>query len=304
MKESTILNSAHIPEYKFFKTQDGYKISYLEYGDKSNPTVFCVHGLTRNATDYHFLAETLSDLFHVISIDIVGRGSSDWIDDYSKYNYFQYLRDIKDFLRAQNIYKMHWVGTSMGGVLGILLASKNTEFFIEKLILNDSGPFFPMNITETIHKYLAGLPNKFENLDQVSKTIKNTFSLFGMNKDQEWDFFIKHSIIQDQNGLYRMQYDPKIIQHINLEDDFNKRFRTDGLFHEWSQIHSKILLIWGQLSSMLRYKTIEKMEEFKKIDKISITNAGHTPHLMNNKLNNSIKNWLLDQPVENLSIRY
>jgi pimeloyl-ACP methyl ester carboxylesterase len=291
-----------LPEYKFFEVENNRKIAYREYGSAENEVVFCVHGLTRNSSDYHFLAIELQDDFHVICIDIAGRGKSDYLDNPKNYNYHYYLNDIKKFLKFKNITELNWIGTSMGGVLGILLASEQKNP-IKRLILNDSGAFFPIETTEIIYNYLSKIPNKFETLEDISKKIKATFGIFGIKNQYEWDFFIKNSITQNNDGTYTMNYDQQIVNSFDRNDEFNKQFRINGgIFETWKKIDAKILLVWGQLSSMLKIETIRKMEEYRKIDRISIKNAGHTPHLMNKELNILILNWLNDKNFSNQEI--
>jgi pimeloyl-ACP methyl ester carboxylesterase len=171
------------------------------------------------------------------------------------------------------------------------------------LILNDSGAFFPIETTEIIYNYLSKIPNKFETLEDISKKIKATFGIFGIKNQYEWDFFIKNSITQNNDGTYTMNYDQQIVNSFDRNDEFNKQFRINGgIFETWKKIDAKILLVWGQLSSMLKIETIRKMEEYRKIDRISIKNAGHTPHLMNKELNILILNWLNDKNFSNQEI--
>jgi pimeloyl-ACP methyl ester carboxylesterase len=291
-----------IPEYKFFEVAKERKIAYLEYGEQNLETVFCVHGLTRNSSDYHFLAKILENDYRIICIDIAGRGASDHLSNPKNYSYHQYIEDILKFLEFKNIKKLNWIGTSMGGVLGILVAAEKKDL-ISRLILNDSGAFFPMETTEAIYRYLSKIPGKFETLDEISKKIRMTFSIFGIKHDYEWDFFIAHSIIQNHDGTYIMNYDQQIIEGFDKEDEFNKTFRTNnGIFDIWKTVEAKTLLIWGKLSSMLRIETIKKMERYKNISRISVKNAGHTPHLMNKALNELIFDWLKDKNIGNPEI--
>ena len=291
-----------IPEYKFYEVEKGRKIEYHEYGQSNSEIIFCVHGLTRNSSDYHFLAKILENNYQIICIDIAGRGASDYLNNPKNYNYHQYVEDILKFLEFKNIKQLNWIGTSMGGVLGILIAAEKKNL-ISRLILNDSGAFFPMETTEAIYRYLSKIPSKFQTLEEISKKIKMTFGIFGIKHEHEWDFFIEHSIVKNQDRTYSMNYDQKIIESFDKEEEFNKTFRTNnGIFDIWKTVEAKTLVIWGQLSSMLRIETIKKMEEYKHINRISVKNAGHTPHLMSKELNELIFNWLKDKDIGNPEI--
>src|SRR5690349_9297359 len=94
------------------------KIFFTEWGEKKNSAVICIHGLTRNSRDFDYLAHELSSDFYVICPDMAGRGKSSWLEDRSFYNYLTYMNDIGRLLGSLDIDKTHWIGTSMGGLIG------------------------------------------------------------------------------------------------------------------------------------------------------------------------------------------
>ena len=287
---------------KYFTLEDGRKISYLDYDNASTQTLVCVHGLTRNATDYHFFAKKIESEYRVISIDVAGRGFSDnlaKLEDYTYYNHLQDIIKLIDHLKLKNI---TWFGTSMGGILGIMLTSKRPNL-IKKLILNDIGPIVPIDVTIRIIDYLLKVPESFDSREEISKKIKDIFCLFGMNTEIEWNFFIENSIFE-LNGKWYLQYDKKLIKNFKPDDKFDKYLRVEGMWSEWREINIPILLIWGKLSSTLRNVTIDKMSENKNLTRISVEGAGHTPHLMNENLNNLIFRWLQNQLYEDTEISF
>ena len=134
-----------------------HRVAYTDWGDADNPqVVMCVHGLSRNSRDFDFLAAALQKDYRVVCMDVVGRGESDWLEDRSGYSFSTYLSDAAalvarvttpvsaGFLRESRARCLDWVGTSMGGLIGMLLAAKRGSP-IGRLVMNDVGPFVPWN---------------------------------------------------------------------------------------------------------------------------------------------------------------
>src|SRR5262249_21032172 len=126
-----------------------HRIRYWEWGDPANPRVlFCVHGLTRNGRDFDALAAALLDVYRVVCPDVAGRGDSDWIDP-GDYAYPQYCSDMANLIARTGSAEVDWVGTSMGGLIGMILAAQ-ARSPIRRLVLNDVGPFIPKAALDTI----------------------------------------------------------------------------------------------------------------------------------------------------------
>ena len=118
-----------------------HRVAYTEWGDANNPRVLmCVHGLSRNGRDFDALAEAMQDRYRVICPDIVGRGESEWLQHSADYNYPQYLADMNALIARLNVSSVDWVGTSMGGLIGMMLAAQPGAP-IQKLVMNDVGPY-------------------------------------------------------------------------------------------------------------------------------------------------------------------
>ena len=116
-----------------------HRMAYTEWGEPDNPKVLvCVHGLTRSGRDFDFLAERLAGEYRVVCPDVVGRGRSDWLKNKALYGVPQYAADMVTLLARLNVDSVHWLGTSMGGLIGMALAAQeNTP--IARLVLNDVG---------------------------------------------------------------------------------------------------------------------------------------------------------------------
>lgn len=284
-------NFYNIPECKFFYVEQNRKIAYFEYGAQNTKIVMCVHGLTRNSSDYHFLALNLEkNGYRIIIPDIAGRGESDNLEDVNDYNYHFYRDDLlklADFLKIDECF---WIGTSMGGIVAFLVNEKMPNF-IKKLVLNDIGPQISLKTTKQIHNYFLNMPEKFNSFEEIEKKTKLTFNFFGISKKEDWDFFVLHSIKKNIDNTYSYRYDNKIFNSLSDNYEINKYLRGDGIWSIWSKLKMPILLIWGNLSTMLTSDVIKKMQESSDLQKITIQNVGHTPHFMNEELNNIISIW-------------
>ena len=104
-----------------------HRVAYTEWGDASSPVAICVHGLTRNGRDFDSLAQALAADYHIFCPDVVGRGRSEWLPDAALYNYPQYLGDMAALIARAADGPVDWIGTSMGGLIGMMLASQRNS---------------------------------------------------------------------------------------------------------------------------------------------------------------------------------
>ena len=135
------------------------RVHYLDWGDPDCPVLFCAHGLTRNARDFDFLANELCEHYRVIAIDYPGRGLSEWLEDKNDYVIPTYVEVSLALFDELNISKVNWLGTSMGGLIGMIAAA----FYPQRLnclIINDVGPEIPQAAAKRITEYLS-LPLTF-----------------------------------------------------------------------------------------------------------------------------------------------
>ena len=131
------------------------RMAYWDWGDAANPRVLvCAHGLARQARDFDTLARALSDVYRVVCVDVVGRGQSEWLADASGYQIPAYVADMITLLARLNAETVHWVGTSMGGLIGLGLASL-PQSPVGKLVLNDVGPTIQFEALARIGSYLG-----------------------------------------------------------------------------------------------------------------------------------------------------
>jgi len=262
-----------------------HHIAYLEFGDPSNQNVIvCAHGLTRNSHDFNKIAIALSNNFRVIALDYPGRGSSDYFKVKSHYNYLVYSKDTELFLKKLHIQNCIWLGSSMGGIIGMILASKSPHL-IKAMIINDIGPFIPAETLVKIGKY-ASSPPILNDLASAEQYLKLIYSQFGIDAQDDWDYLTKYSVIKNSDGKYVMNYDPAITLSMN------GKIKNVDMWNIWNKITCKLLVIHGTKSDILQQSTIEEMQKTKDFDLYVIENVGHAPSLMTKDQIDYIKSWI------------
>ncbi|QXK91676.1 alpha/beta hydrolase [Neoehrlichia mikurensis] len=266
-----------------------FKIHYLifDYVGNSIPLV-CVHGIIRNCRDFDYLAISLSKHCKVICPDIIGRGKSSWIKNLTLYNYSTYCKSIIYLLQHLKINKINFLGTSMGGIIGMYLAAYFPKL-INSLILNDIGPFIDIVPLKKIAEYISNIP-KFNNVSSAKHYLQKMLYNFKITQKEHWDHIVKYSIIKQQND-YIIAADPKISIAFN---DTIKSIHNMNMWDVWKKIKSKTLVLRGSQSDILTRDTLKKMIELNPItDYIEYPNIGHNPSLMENYQIKDIQDWLI-----------
>jgi len=265
-----------------------HRMAYTEWGDTNNPNVLiCVHGLTRNSRDFDFLAKQLCHQYRVICPDIIGRGKSDWLPQAKEYNYETYVTDMLNLMNQLNLKNVDWLGTSMGGIIGMSIAATQPQL-IRRLILNDIGAFVSKQALQRISTYLKIIPPFFKNLKAVEMHLRDIYMTFGYLPDEQWQQLAIHGSYKKE-GRYYLGYDPKIFeifqQHINQDID---------LWQIWQAINIPMMVIHGEDSDVLTQETLNKMKAIHpSIFIVHYPNVGHAPMLMTKAQTDKIINWLL-----------
>ena len=154
-----------------------HRMAYVEWGDPANPRVLvCVHGLTRNARDFDVLAQALSGHYRVVCPDVVGRGRSNWLRIKDHYQLPQYVSDMVTLIARLGVDEVHWVGTSLGGMVGMALAAQE-DTPIARLVLNDIGPVLTAAAVKRIGEYVGLMPQfaSFAEAEQYVRLVSATF---------------------------------------------------------------------------------------------------------------------------------
>jgi len=270
----------HIPDsrdnyYLGLSNEGFHRLYYREWGESDNPnTIICVHGLTRISHDFDELAQVLSKHYRVICPDIAGRGNSDWFGSKEHYNITQYCADINALIAHIHADKVHFIGTSMGGLIGMLLAGM-AHTPIQSFLLNDVGPFIKRGELQTMGEYVGRAPvfSSREELYEYYSTIYHG-SCALLNKKQIHQM-ARYSTFKT-NGGYRLHYDPKI------GDAFRKNytFFNFELWKYWEEIECPVMVLRGSESTFLTPDIADKMaDSHEDMTLVEIPGAGHTPLL-------------------------
>ncbi len=253
-------------------SQSGFhRLHYTEWGEPDAPVVLCVHGLTQTARSFDRLAEALSADRRVICLDVVGRGRSGWLADPSGYDFPQYLADVNALVARLGVDSIDFVGTSMGGIMGMLMAAMpNTP--LRKLVVNDVGPFIPKAALEWIRDYVGTDP-VFPDLASLEEYLRRIWAPFGELDDREWAHLAETSARKADDGTFALAYDPAIAVPMKA------RPVTDvNLWPVWDAIGSDTLVVRGADSLLLLPETAREMtERGPRADLVEIANVGHAP---------------------------
>jgi pimeloyl-ACP methyl ester carboxylesterase len=265
-----------------------HRVRYLEHGPADAPrTVVCVHGLTRNAHDFDVLAEALAASgFRVICPDIVGRGDSDRLADPAGYNYGQYQQDMLALIDHLRPAALDWVGTSMGGLIGMMLAARPGSP-IRRLAINDIGPFLPRAALQRLAGYV-GLDPLFEDMDAVERYLRKVMAPFGELSDADWRALARHGVRPAADG-YRLAYDPAIRIGLMAAKD-----KDVDLWPIWDAIACPVLLLWGRESDLLTEETARAMtERGPRAKLVPFERVGHAPALRTPDQIAAVRDWLV-----------
>lgn len=268
-----------------------HQLHYTDWGDPANPrVVICVHGLTRNCRDFDALAGALQNDMRVISVSIAGRGKSDWLPNKDDYGYPQYMNDMTTLMArvtATGATEINWVGTSMGGMLGMLLASRPNSP-LQRLVLNDVGTLIPKASMERIGAYV-GLNPLFNSFDEFLRYLRTVAAPFGPLTDAQWRHLAEHNAQCHADGRWGMNYDPDIAQ------PFRKAAARDILlWNYYDAIRCPTLLLRGAESDLLLRETaLEMTQRGPKPQLIEFSGVGHAPALMADEQIAAVRDFLL-----------
>jgi pimeloyl-ACP methyl ester carboxylesterase len=265
----------------------GLGLAHVEWGDlQAERVVFCVHGLTRNARDFDALATELAARgARVLALDVAGRGRSDWLPEPRHYDVSLYAAQVAALLRRLGLARVDWVGTSMGGLIGITLAGQDDPP-IARLVLNDIGAFVPASALAPIKAYL-GLDLRFASLDELEQHLRLIHAGFGDLSDEQWRHLARHSARPDGDG-YRMHYDPQI------KMPFAEGEAADiDLWDVWERIRCPCLLLRGGESQILPADVAQAMtRRGPGAELVTFEGVGHAPALMDNGQIGTVARWL------------
>ena len=299
-----------------------------EWGDSSNPLVIiCLHGLTRSAQDFFYLANQLKKKFRILAPDFVGRGESDWLENENLYQVSQYINDLNSMFIQLKLKKINLIGTSLGGLIGLLISSsvfnkefknfpfslvfgsnvkRNNEIIYNSLVINDFG-------AQVSIQSLFGLADQidfdqnieFKDFKEAVVLVKRLCKEFGPHSNSQWEVLTKSFLRPgEKNGTYKVHYDPKIVVQ------FRRAFSVFGgknsanffklpdlsLWEFYDNLRCRTLLLRGKNSSILNREVALEMTTRGPSPKLAeFVDIGHAPSLMHDDQISIIKSFLCSQ---------
>jgi cobalt-zinc-cadmium efflux system protein len=253
-----------------------HNMAYHEWGDPNNQHVLiCVHGLTRRGSDFKVLAKAMSDRYRVICPDVVGRGDSDWLPNPMLYGIPQYVADMVTLIARLGVHKVDWFGTSMGGLIGIFLASQDHSP-IRRMILNDVGPKIESAALKRLGDYV-GKPLRFETKKEGLLYLNRICAPFGDFTPQQWkDYNGPH--LKKEGGEWILHYDPNISKPFAAVTMATAVMGEMMTWKAYEAIQADMLVVRGGDSDLLSAKTVADMcHRNPRARSIEIPGVGHAP---------------------------
>lgn len=253
---------------------------YKEWGREDNPNVLlCVHGLTRVSDDFDALAEALCGMYRIICPDVVGRGRSSWLRDPAFYALPVYVNDLLGLLGQARAVNIAWLGTSMGGLIGMAIAALHSKP-IQKLILNDIGPTLNPEAMSRIGSYVGERP-AFTSFDEAVRYIRQISASFGPHDEAQWNKIARNVLRKDPQGLWIRTHDPGIALPFQSQLQSGSEHTERILWMAYDAVSCPTLVIRGMESDLLTASTAQEMtHRGPKADLIELEGIGHAPMFM------------------------
>jgi pimeloyl-ACP methyl ester carboxylesterase len=266
-----------------------HRLSYVEWGEAANPRVLvCVHGLTRCARDFDRLAQALADRYRVVCPDMPGRGESDWLANPMDYATPVYVNSMVTLIARLGVDGVDWVGTSMGGLIGMALASLD-KAPIRRLVLNEAGPLVMAQALDRIATYVGKAP-PFPDFDAALSYVREVSAPFGPHTDDEWRFLTEHIVRRQPDGSFRVHYDPAIAAPFDAQAPHEDL----ELWPVWDAVRCPTLVIRGEHSDLLARATVERMQATgPRAQAVEFAGIGHAPTLMHDDQIAVVREFLL-----------
>jgi pimeloyl-ACP methyl ester carboxylesterase len=272
-----------------------HRLAYAEWGSpKAAQTIVCVHGVSRNGRDFDALAAALAERgARVVCPDLPGRGRSDWLPSALHYTDRAYTRAIATLIARLDVDQVDWVGTSLGGHIGMLVAAE-PRAPIRRLVLNDFGARISASSLRRIGGYLHR-DWRFGSLAEAEAHLREIHAPFGTLTDAQWRHLTEHSMTADGSGRYRFRYDPDIATRFGVPIMFDI-----VLWNLWDVVACPVLVVRGEHSDLLSARTVEEMLRRGKaaqaglVRSAELPGCGHAPALMDPAQIGVVRDFLLE----------
>ena len=299
----------HEPQLKYVQCLSAsglHRMAYWEWayrgvdlGCEPAPVLVCVHGLSRQGRDFDTLARRMTDRYRVICPDVVGRGRSDWLLNPIGYQVPTYVADMVALLARLDVEQVDWVGTSMGGLIGMGLAALPSRAGnpLRRLVLNDVGPVIALAALQRIGSYL-GLPLHFDSAEQGAAYLWTIAKSFGPHSAEQWAALSAPMFRPDGSGL-KLHYDPKIAAAFASVTPELAVAGSNVMWQVFDAIRCPTLLLRGADSDLLALETAQAMTQRGPKAKLhQFAGVGHAPTLVQDDQIAALREFLLAPQLE------
>jgi pimeloyl-ACP methyl ester carboxylesterase len=260
-----------------------HRVAYWEWGDTANPKLLlCAHGLTRQGRDFDTLARAMAADYRVVCPDVVGRGRSDWLADPAGYIIPTYVADMVCLLARLDAQHVDWVGTSMGGLIGLALASLNGSP-VRKLVLNDVGPTIDVRGLQRIGSYV-GQSSFWQTLDEAADASWALSKGFGAHSREQWLALTEPQLkaaTQDGQSGFTARCDPDIAVPFRAVTPALFNAGEALLWQSYDRLNCPTLLLRGAESDLLARDTAQAMtQRGPRAQLHEFADVGHAPTLV------------------------
>jgi pimeloyl-ACP methyl ester carboxylesterase len=269
-----------------------HRIAYWQWGNPANPRVLvCVHGLTRQGRDFDTLARSLCDQYRVVCPDVVGRGRSEWLADPMHYAVPQYVADMVTLLARLDAREVDWVGTSMGGLIGLGVAALKGSP-LRRFVINDVGPTIEAAAITRIGGYV-GQPMRWSSLDEAADALWGISQGFGPHTRDQW-LALTEPQLQRDGDVWKPRSDPSIALPFKAVTPAMAAAGEALLWQAWDSLRLPTLLLRGANSDLLSAATAKAMtERGPRARLVSFDGVGHAPMLVQPDQVAAVREFLL-----------
>ena len=260
-------------------TRGLHRMAYWEWGDAANPKVLvCAHGLSRQGRDFDTLAQAMAGEYRVVCPDVVGRGQSDWLADPAAYVIPTYVADMVTLLARLNASTVHWLGTSLGGLIGLGLAALPNSP-VSRLVLNDVGPRIEPAAIARIGSYM-GRPSRWKTLQEAADDLWTISTGFGPHTSGQWLALTAPQLKADGDAFVP-RTDPGIAVPFRAITPELANAGEAMLWQAYDSLRCPTLLLRGALSDLLSPATAKAMaERGPRARLVEVAGVGHAPTLV------------------------
>lgn len=283
----------------------GHRMAYWQWGNPgAGHVLVCVHGLTRQGRDFDVLAQALcaraGGTLRVVCPDVAGRGQSDWLKDPQGYQIPNYAADMLVLLDALQPTMLDWLGTSMGGLIGIVMAGQPDlplPVPVRRLLLNDVGPVIEWQALQRIGEYL-GHTGRFDSVQQAADALWVLASSFGPHTPAQWLALTKPMLkpLGDGSGALTLHYDPALALAFRSLTPESSAQSEALLWQLYDHITARTLLVRGVDSDLLSMQTAQAMmARGPKARLVEFADVGHAPTFIADDQVQVVASFLLDE---------